>query len=141
MLRVDADFESHMFPVFWHARGESELGFGGWLDVFLPRGVLACPVSLDLAIFLDAAFRRWGDRLILSSGYRTCDANRRAGGEIQSGHLFGFAADLVPADGLRKDLIHLAIECKAHGIIGYKRHVHIDFLPRMYLKDERGDFF
>lgn len=48
----------------------------------------------------------WGSPVIVSSGYRCPALNTRVGGAKKSAHLTGYAADLVPSNGRRKEFIN-----------------------------------
>lgn len=47
----------------------------------------------------------WGSSIIVSSGYRCPELNKKVGGSSTSAHLMGFAVDLVPSNGKMNDFI------------------------------------
>lgn len=53
--------------------------------------------SLVLNI-LDPLRAAWGGGIIVTSGYRSVALNKAVGGSNTSAHLYGYAADIVPAD-------------------------------------------
>lgn len=52
----------------------------------------------ELMEFLDGVREKWGSAIIVNSGYRCPKLNEKAGGAKTSGHLTGWAADIVPAN-------------------------------------------
>ena len=54
--------------------------------------------SLVLNI-LDPLRAAWGRGIIVTSGYRSAALNKAVGGSNTSAHRYGYAADIVPADG------------------------------------------
>jgi len=55
--------------------------------------------NLDVLMdFLDGVRAAWGSALIVNSGYRSPELNDAIGGAKNSGHKYGWAADLVPAN-------------------------------------------
>ena len=54
--------------------------------------------SLVLNI-LDPLRAAWGGGIIVTSGYRSAALNKAVGGSTTSAHRYGYAADIVPADG------------------------------------------
>lgn len=54
--------------------------------------------SLVLNI-LDPLRAAWGGGIIVTSGYRSVALNKAVGGSNTSAHLYGYAADIIPADG------------------------------------------
>jgi hypothetical protein len=57
----------------------------------------------ELIDILDQLREAWGSPIRVSSGYRCEKLNKLVGGSTTSSHLFGFAADLVPVNGLIDD--------------------------------------
>lgn len=47
----------------------------------------------------------WGSSIIVSSGYRCPELNKKVGGSSTSAHLMGFAVDLVPSNGKMNEFI------------------------------------
>ena len=54
--------------------------------------------SLVLNI-LDPLRAAWGGAIVVTSGYRSAVLNKAVGGSTTSAHRYGYAADIVPADG------------------------------------------
>ena len=54
--------------------------------------------SLVLNI-LDPLRAAWGGAIKVTSGYRSAALNKAVGGSTTSAHRYGYAADIVPADG------------------------------------------
>lgn len=52
---------------------------------------------------LDKLRENWGSAIKVKSGYRCPLLNKAVGGSSTSSHLFGFAVDLVPVNGLIDD--------------------------------------
>ena len=52
----------------------------------------------ELANFLDGLREKWGSGIIISSGFRNPELNKRVGGVSNSIHLTGYAADLQPSN-------------------------------------------
>lgn len=57
----------------------------------------------ELIVFLDDIRENWGSAIKVNSGYRCPLLNKSVGGSSTSSHLFGFAVDLVPVNGLIDD--------------------------------------
>lgn len=54
--------------------------------------------------YLNPLREKWGSGIIITSGYRSVELNKKVGGVNNSNHLFGYAVDLVPTKGSVKDL-------------------------------------
>ena len=54
---------------------------------------------LELAMFLDRIREAWGSGIRVSSGFRNERLNAAVGGVLNSVHRFGYAVDIVPANG------------------------------------------
>lgn len=54
-------------------------------------------------ICLDPLREAWGSAIIVTSGYRSPELNKKTGGSSTSAHLCGYAADLIPKNGKKKD--------------------------------------
>lgn len=52
----------------------------------------------ELGNFMDGARAAWGSALIVSSGFRCPELNEKVGGSKNSGHKYGYAMDVVPAN-------------------------------------------
>lgn len=62
-------------------------------------------------MLLDPLRAAWGGPLKVTSGFRCKELNDAIGGSKTSAHLFGWAADLVPADGRSvEELVNFTVE-------------------------------
>ena len=52
----------------------------------------------ELIEFLNPMREAWGSSILVSSGYRCDEVNEKLGGAKNSGHKYGWTADLVPAN-------------------------------------------
>ena len=52
----------------------------------------------ELMEFLDDVRLKWGSAIVVSSGFRCEELNNILGGSKNSGHKYGWAADLLPAN-------------------------------------------
>lgn len=57
--------------------------------------------------YLNPIREKWGSGIVISSGYRSKELNRRVGGVGNSNHLYGYAVDIVPIKGNIQDLYQL----------------------------------
>lgn len=64
----------------------------------------------ELIDVLDGVREKWGSAIIVSSGYRCPELNEKAGGVKTSGHLTGYAVDLVPANNQKMKLFEFMKE-------------------------------
>ena len=73
-----------------------------------------------------------GHALIITSGFRTADHNKKVGGKSSSAHLSGYAADIKAiTSSARHDIVKVAIQ---HGVrrIGIGgTFVHLDIHPTL----------
>lgn len=75
-----------------------------------------------------------GKPILVSSGYRSPEVNRRVGGSPTSAHLKGWAADFIsPGFGSPLAICHAIVEAKVpfDQLIEEGTWVHISFDPRM----------
>jgi hypothetical protein len=54
----------------------------------------------ELISVLDGLRESWGSPILVTSGYRCRVLNQAVGGAKRSAHICGYAADLVPSNGL-----------------------------------------
>ena len=52
----------------------------------------------ELIDFINPMRHAWGSALLVSSGYRCEELNEKVGGAKTSGHRYGWAVDLIPAN-------------------------------------------
>jgi len=68
-----------------------------------------------------------GCELVITSGFRTPEHNKRVGGAPNSYHLYNRARDVVPKDKKCISIKELGkIACKITSSIIYKKHIHLD---------------
>ena len=80
----------------------------------------------------------WGSPVNVTSGFRCWALNKKVGGASTSAHQYGYAADLVPANGKRKEFIQFVMNfLKTHNIPfdqcinEYGRWVHVGYKNRL----------
>jgi uncharacterized protein YcbK (DUF882 family) len=80
-----------------------------------------------LIIKLEKLRKRIGQPLIINSGYRTPEYNKKIGGAEKSQHMKGTAADIRKVDGLTIDeMASLAEAVGFDGIGKYDNFIHVD---------------
>ena len=88
-------------------------------------------VHPGLLLVLDDIREKFGKPILVNSGYRSPEHNRKVGGAPRSYHVKGMAADIRPQD--LKDLKRLyaiADEINSTGGVGkYPTFVHVDIGP------------
>jgi hypothetical protein len=52
----------------------------------------------ELISFMNGVRKAWGGAILVSSGFRCEELNEKVGGAKSSGHKYGWAADLIPAN-------------------------------------------
>lgn len=57
------------------------------------------PHIWELILFLNKIREAWGSAILVTSGYRCEELNKKVGGSDTSVHKIGFAADIVPQNG------------------------------------------
>jgi uncharacterized protein YcbK (DUF882 family) len=75
---------------------------------------------------------KWGDELIITSGFRPPQVNRSVGGASQSQHLFFRAVDMYPANGRLNELWGLVNRDSRFSGLGDGRKrgfIHCDIRP------------
>ena len=86
---------------------------------------------------------QFGKPIIINSGYRTPEYNKKVGGATRSQHCYGTAADIV-VDGISPASVAIAAEkaLKKTGHSGgiglYKSFVHVDVRSKRYRWDQRS---
>ena len=64
----------------------------------------------ELIEFMDGVRAAWGGPLIVTSGYRCPELNKKVGGAKTSAHLTGYAVDCVPANNKKKEFFEFCKE-------------------------------
>lgn len=97
----------------------------------------------DLPAVLQNIRNQFGKPIIINSGYRTPEYNKKVGGATRSQHCYGTAADIV-VDGVSPVSVAIAAEkaLKETGHPGgigiYKSFVHVDVRSKRYRWDQRS---
>lgn len=73
----------------------------------------------QLAEVLDGLREAWGSAVNVSSCYRCPELNKAVGGSDTSAHLYGYAADLIPANGKMDAFERCAVEYFKSGCIPF----------------------
>lgn len=73
-----------------------------------PSPIIVNHLNELVTTILDPIRKAWGSGLIVSSGYRCPALNKAVGGVKTSAHQYGYAADIVPANGKLKQFIDFA---------------------------------
>ncbi len=121
----------------------------GYATAHFPWAELAChdgtpvplelqPNALALAELLEVIRFQWGGPLLVVSGYRTPEYNRRVGGAEHSQHCLARAADIrpwsVPAVPALAELIQRNLSSPSLRALGgwgiYPQWIHVDVRPR-----------
>lgn len=107
-----------------------------WREVFERDGEVRVPSTfevfdraLQLAKNLQPYRERFGVPFVVTSWYRTPEANRRAGGAPNSLHLTGGALDFYPA-GKFQEVAEELRKSWPGGLGIYPGHIHVDLGPR-----------
>lgn len=89
-----------------------------------------------LAVLLDILRETIKKPVIITSGYRTPEHNKKVGGAKYSYHMRGMAADIIVKDMAPKDVAKELnkLAPKSCGIIVYKSWVHFDTRNNKYRK-------
>lgn len=97
----------------------------------------------DLPSVLQNIRNQFGKPIIINSGYRTPEYNKKVGGATRSQHCYGTAADIV-VDGVSPASVAAAAEKALKemdypgGIGLYKSFVHVDVRSMRYRWDQRS---
>ena len=97
----------------------------------------------DLPSVLQNIRNQFGKPIIINSGYRTPEYNKKVGGATRSQHCYGTAADIV-VDGVSPASVAAAAEKALKemdypgGIGLYKSFVHVDVRSKRYRWDQRS---
>lgn len=97
----------------------------------------------DLPSVLQNIRNQFGKPIIINSGYRTPEYNKKVGGATRSQHCYGTAADIV-VDGVSPASVAAAAEKALKemdypgGIGLYKSFVHVDVRSNRYRWDQRS---
>lgn len=90
-----------------------------------------CPEGMNTKLLeaLDDLREKWGDCVMVSSGYRCPAHNAEVGGVPNSQHVQGTAADVYVVSGNYDDFYNLAVSMKRFDGIGHypaSEFVHLD---------------
>lgn len=97
----------------------------------------------DLPSVLQNIRNQFGKPIIINSGYRTPEYNKKVGGATRSQHCYGTAVDIV-VDGVSPASVAAAAEKALKemdypgGIGLYKSFVHVDVRSKRYRWDQRS---
>lgn len=103
-----------------------------WLDEFHCKGKDCCghlvKVESELIVLLQKLRKEVGKVIIVNSGYRCPEHNKKVGGQPNSYHLSGLAADVTVAKFDIRELARLANEVGFPTVIAYPRlkFIHLD---------------
>ena len=64
----------------------------------------------ELIELMDGIRSAWGSAIIVTSGYRCPELNKKVGGAKTSAHLTGYAVDCVPANNKKKEFFEFCKE-------------------------------
>lgn len=94
----------------------------------------------DLCAMLDMARGKAGFPFKITSGLRTADENKKAGGVVNSPHLKGLAADIACPDGFsRFKMVVAMLEAGFRRIeVSKDGHTHVDIAKDGYAQDWFG---
>lgn len=85
-------------------------------------------IETDLLAGLENTRRAYGAPMTITSGYRCPERNDRVSGAGNSRHQFGRAADVsAETHDERRALVAAATMSGARRVIGYPRHVHLEW--------------
>ena len=106
-----------------------------WLSEF------ACDDKVDIDIRLVKELQKLrdivGKRIIVTSGYRTPERNKRIGGSSKSKHMEGIAADIYVEDMSVEEVYFIAKHLQFNGIGLYNHHIHLDIREKKAFWDNR----
>ena len=94
------------------------------------------PINMELVYVLQDLRTVMGDQVIITSGYRTVEHNKKVGGAKGSFHLLGMAADLVVKDRDIEDAYIMLDNAYPErlGLILHKTFLHVDIRLGKYRK-------
>ena len=92
----------------------------------------------DLPSVLQNIRNQFGKPIIINSGYRTPEYNKKVGGATRSQHCYGTAADVSPASVAAAAEKALKEMDYPGGIGVYKSFVHVDVRSKRYRWDQRS---
>lgn len=91
----------------------------------LPTGGMDSNLILKLE---ELRYRLGGKPIIINSGYRTPEHNRKVGGAANSQHLYGRAADIV-VKGVSPSRVYQEADKLFNGVGKYPTFTHVDTRP------------
>lgn len=80
----------------------------------------------------------FGEAVIINSGYRTAEWNRKQGGASKSYHLTGQAFDIAISGRTPQEIAKYAQTLGINGIIQYNSFVHVDSRSKKYWARDNG---
>lgn len=80
----------------------------------------------------------FGEEVIINSGYRTAEWNRKQGGASKSYHLTGQAFDIAISGRTPQEIAKYAQTLGINGIIQYNSFVHVDSRSKKYWARDNG---
>lgn len=87
-------------------------------------------LSCDMLERLDAIRELLGRPVIINSGYRCPEHNKKIGGTPESSHMLGYAVDIKAASSREKyEIISAAMKLEINRIGVYSNFIHIDINP------------
>lgn len=97
-------------------------------------GTIPIIINYDLIEVLEEIRNQTGKPILVSSGYRTQEYNRKIGGAELSYHMYGCAADIWSMYHEPRELAKIADEVmdETGGIIVHDTYVHIDVRSDKY---------
>ena len=137
MLNIENEYNGYACVVEFIDKSEVGALLGSWMLDYFGRGVHAAPINVELQDFLCEIMKHCLPRVTITSGYRTPRHNTEISGSDQSGHTMGMACDISgPPDDLEW-IMRKGLKEKVPGLMIHDTFIHIDFLPRSFIRDLR----
>jgi len=137
MLDIENEYSGYACVVEFIDKSEVGALLGSWMLNYFGLGVHAAPINIELQDFLCDIMKHCLPRVTISSGYRTPRHNTEINAAEQSGHTMGMACDLSgPPDDLEW-IMNKGLKEKVPGLMIHDTFIHVDFLPRRFIRDLR----
>ena len=137
MLEIQDGYTGYACVVEFIDKSKVGALLGSWMLNYFGPGVHAAPINIELQDFLCDIMKHCLPRVTISSGYRTPRHNTEISGADQSGHTMGMACDLSgPPDDLEW-IMEKCLKEKVPGLMIHDTFIHVDFLPRSFIRDLR----